>query len=87
MRRLLLVAALAACPALAHADAARAAEPNRKQHFQARSMGTVVDLTLWSEDQAGAAAASEAVFEEFRRIDKLMSNWVDTSDVSRINAR
>jgi thiamine biosynthesis lipoprotein len=80
--RLLLVAALAACPALAHADA----EPNRKQHFQARSMGTVVDLTLWSEDQAGAAAASEAVFEEFRRIDKLMSNWVDTSDVSRINA-
>jgi len=64
---------------VAHADA-------RKHHFQAQSMGTVVDVTLWSHDGVESAAAAEAVFEEFRRIDKLMSPWVDTSDVSRINA-
>lgn len=73
-------------PRPASADAPFAAPRDSKQHFQARSMGTVVDLTLWTDDATGAAGAAEAVFDEFRRLDQLMSNWVDTSDVSKINA-
>jgi thiamine biosynthesis lipoprotein len=62
--------------------------PPRREpmHFQARSMGTVVILTIWSDDAGGAKAASEAVFDEFRRLDQLLSNWMDTSEVSKINA-
>jgi thiamine biosynthesis lipoprotein len=75
----------AAVPGAAHADKPAPA-PARKQHFQAQSMGTVVDVTLWTHDASDAQAAAEAVFAEFRRIDALMSNWVDSSDVSRINA-
>lgn len=86
-RALALLLALA-LPQVAAADAGASplATASPKQHFQARSMGTVVDLTLWSDDAGGAADAAQAVFDEFRRLDQLMSNWVDTSDVSKINA-
>jgi FAD:protein FMN transferase len=75
---------------VAGAPAARAqspdGEPDRKHHFQDQSMGTLIDITLWTDDAAGAKAAADAAFGEFRRLDTLMSNWVETSDVSRINA-
>jgi thiamine biosynthesis lipoprotein len=77
----ILVAALGLA---SFATAAAGGEP-RKVHFQAGSMGTVVDLTLWTGDPSAAASASEAVFAEFRRLDQLLSHWVDTSAVSRIN--
>ena len=87
IRLALAVAAVALAPLPARADAnPPPALRDSKQHFQARSMGTVVDLTLWADDGAGAASTAEAVFAEFRRLDQLMSNWVDTSDVSKINA-
>jgi FAD:protein FMN transferase len=71
-------------PALA--DPGDAGDVDRKHHFQTQSMGTLVDITLWSKDGSGAQTAASAVFDEFRRLDQLMSNWVETSDVSRINA-
>jgi thiamine biosynthesis lipoprotein len=71
---------------LAQPTESRDHEADRKHHFQAQSMGTLVDITLWTDDGGRAQAASEAVFEEFRRLDALMSNWVDTSEVSRVNA-
>jgi thiamine biosynthesis lipoprotein len=81
------VLCLCVAPArIAAADPNQRSEGERKQHFQAQSMGTLVDLTLWTDDAAGAQAAAQAVFEEFHRLDQLMSNWVETSDVSRINA-
>jgi thiamine biosynthesis lipoprotein len=49
-------------------------------------MGTVVDLTIWSADPAGAAAAADAVFAELARIDRLMSHFIASSDVERLNA-
>lgn len=49
-------------------------------------MGTLIDITLWTDDATAAKAAADAAFGEFRRLDTLMSNWVETSDVSRINA-
>jgi len=79
-------ALLAGAPRVAGADPAEPGEEDRKQHFQAQSMGTLIDLTLWTADADAAQGAADAVFEEFRRLDALMSNWVETSDVSRINA-
>ena len=79
----LIVSALAlpaAGPALAD-DRPRSG----KVHLQAQSMGTVVDLTIWTADRAAAGRAGQAVFDEFRRLEALMSTWVDDSEVSRIN--
>ena len=86
--RLGVAAALAAAllPLEAAADSSSPPPRDSKQHFQARSMGTVVDLTVWSDDSTGAAEVAQVVFDEFKRLDQLMSNWVDTSDVSKINA-
>ncbi len=86
LRALLAVAAAFLVPASARADAGAPRARQEPMHFQARSMGTVVILTIWSDDPGGAKAASEAVFAEFRRLDQLLSNWVDTSEVSKINA-
>ncbi len=49
-------------------------------------MGTRVTVSLWTDDEVRAAQASAAVFEEFRRIEALMTSWGDDSDVARINA-
>jgi FAD:protein FMN transferase len=70
----------------AGADPTEAGDTDRKHHFQAQSMGTLVDLTVWTGDEGSAKAAAEAVFDEFKRLDQLMSNWVETSEVSRVNA-
>lgn len=53
--------------------------------YREEVMGTVVDLTLWTNDEVEAAKAAEAVFLEFKRVDKLMSSWLDTSTVAQIN--
>ena len=50
------------------------------------SMGSEVRLTAWTGDEERALAAFEAAFDEFDRLDRLMSVWVETSDVSRLNA-
>jgi thiamine biosynthesis lipoprotein len=70
----------------AAADPGEPAAEGRKHHFQVQSMGTLVDITIWADDAARAQSAADAVFEEFRRLDALMSNWVASSDVSRVNA-
>jgi thiamine biosynthesis lipoprotein len=50
------------------------------------SMGSEVRLTAWTADDAGAGAAFEAVFQEFDRLEKLMSVWIEGSDILRLNA-
>jgi thiamine biosynthesis lipoprotein len=49
-------------------------------------MGSELRLTAWTVDEAGAAAAFDAVFNEFDRLESLMSNWRSGSDVERLNA-
>jgi thiamine biosynthesis lipoprotein len=49
-------------------------------------MGSELNLTAWTTDEAGARAAFDAVFAEFERLEALMSTWRPASDVSRINA-
>lgn len=49
-------------------------------------MGTRIDVQVWSQDKAGGEAAIDAVMDEMRRIDALMSHYKPDSQLSRINA-
>jgi thiamine biosynthesis lipoprotein len=48
-------------------------------------MGTVVEITLVGESEEEAQKAALQAFQEVKRIDGLMSPWVESSDTSRIN--
>ena len=50
-------------------------------------MGTEVSVYLWSEDPDGGQQALEAVFDEAERINRLMSTYIDGSEISEINRR
>jgi len=48
-------------------------------------MGTAVSVELWSDDEAAAHAAIEAVMQEMVRIDETMSPYIETSELALIN--
>ena len=47
-------------------------------------MGTRASVTLWSEQDA--TPLFEALKEEMARLNALLSPWVDTSELARVNA-
>ena len=49
------------------------------------SMGSTLQVTAWTADEPSAKAAFDEVFAAFTHIERLMSTWVPSSDVSRIN--
>jgi FAD:protein FMN transferase len=67
--------------------AATAAAPAKeaKLLYTGQAMGTIVQLTFWTDDEPAAAKAAEAVFAEMKRLDALMTTWTPDSEVSRIN--
>ena len=48
-------------------------------------MGTSVEITLMGENEEMAQKAAFQAFQEIKRIEHLMSPWVESSDVTRIN--
>jgi thiamine biosynthesis lipoprotein len=50
------------------------------------SMGTELQLTAWTADEAAADAAFQAVSQEMDRLENLLSNWRETSEVQQLNA-
>lgn len=52
----------------------------------AKVMGTRVTVSIWTDNEEAAARGAAAVFAEFKRVDQLMTSWLDDSDVSKINA-
>ena len=66
------VALLAAWSTSAGADDARTGStppnPDFVAKFGDKAMGTIVNLTIWTDDEIKAAEAAKAVFAEFRRI-------------------
>src|SRR5215831_17966899 len=50
------------------------------------SMGTQLQLTSWTADEPAAVAAFEAVFQEMDRLEGLLSNWQEHSEVQQLNA-
>jgi len=49
-------------------------------------MGTSISVYFWTDDDAKAAQAADAVFAEMQRLDRVMTTWLPDSEVSRINA-
>jgi FAD:protein FMN transferase len=50
-------------------------------------MGTNIDVELWHDDGVKGQAAIDAVMDEMRRIDTLMSHYKPESELSQINQR
>jgi thiamine biosynthesis lipoprotein len=48
-------------------------------------MGTRCAVELWSEDRAKGDAAITSVFDDMRRIDRLMSTWKEDTEISKVN--
>ncbi len=49
-------------------------------------MGTLVKITAVARDESGAQAAATAGFAEIHRLEELLSTWIPTSELSRVNA-
>ena len=76
---------LVICSAIAaRADGQPAVDRKLSRH--AKVMGTVVSLTVWGQDERTVASAARAVFDEFDRVNMLMSSWLEESAVARINS-
>jgi thiamine biosynthesis lipoprotein len=50
-------------------------------------MGVNIDVEIWHDDASKGNAAIDAVMDEMRRIDTLMSHYKPASQLSQINAR
>ena len=61
------------------------AYPSNLYKYHQIAMGTVIEITLIADDEEAANKASLQVFQEIKRIETLMSPWLDSSDVTRIN--
>jgi thiamine biosynthesis lipoprotein len=48
-------------------------------------MGTSIEITLQGGDEEVSQKVALQAFEEIKRIEQLMSPWIETSDVSRLN--
>jgi thiamine biosynthesis lipoprotein len=48
-------------------------------------MGTRCAVELWTEDRAKGEAAITSVFDDMRRIDRLMSTWKENTEISLVN--
>lgn len=68
------------------APAPVAAGTEAKLIYTGEAMGTVVQVTFWTDDEAAAAVAAEAVFTEMKRLDAVMTTWTADSEVSKVNA-
>lgn len=75
LRWLLLVLAAAGC------SAARAEWLYREEAI----MGTRISVEVWAAGRAAGNAAIDAVMQDMRRIDELMSTYKETSEISRVN--
>ncbi len=48
-------------------------------------MGTRISVQLWHQDQAEGEAAIQAVMDEFRRLDRKLSPYIESSELALVN--
>jgi len=82
------MSALGACLPCVGLLIAMAARPAHAEWYQRQEaiMGTSVGVELWSTEPALATRAMDAVIEEMRLTDELMSTYKPESQLSRVNA-
>jgi thiamine biosynthesis lipoprotein len=51
-----------------------------------KSMGTELHLRVWAADPDAVSTASNKIRSEFNRLENLMSNWREGSDIQKLNA-
>jgi thiamine biosynthesis lipoprotein len=64
-------------------------EPSRTPVTMTRAqylMGTIADITAVAPSEALAQEAITAGFHEIRRLEQLLSTWIEASELSRVNA-
>jgi len=74
---------------MAGSGSAGVAAPAPREHkveHHGKAMGTSVSIYFWTDDDAKAAQAADAVFAEMKRLDVVMTTWLPDSEVSRVNA-
>lgn len=60
-------------------------ESSNLSKYHQVAMGTVIEITLIGDDEEAANKAALQAFQEIKRIETLMSPWLDSSDVTRTN--
>lgn len=75
----LLLFALSACRTLALSEPPIVAKRAQMQ------MGTIVQITAVAPTEAVAQQAVTSGFQEIRRLEELLSTWIPTSELSRVN--
>ncbi len=79
---------VSACAAVLAVSACGAGTATSKADLVERSrvsMGTEVHISAWARDEVATVAAFDKAFDEFDRLDALMSTWKDGSDITRLN--
>ncbi len=71
-----VIGSLLLLPAAAHAEWISRSES---------IMGTRCSVELWSDDRAKGEAAITSVFDDMKRIDRLMSTWKEDTEISLVN--
>ncbi len=66
-------------------EARGASEQSRLYTFNHPAMATTFTLYLYADDAEQAAIVSQEVFDEVDRVEQLLSNYRETSELSRIN--
>ena len=61
------------------------ANPSNLYKFHQVAMGTVIEITLIGDNEEAANMAALRAFQEVKRIEQLMSPWIESADVFRIN--
>ncbi len=62
-----------------------ASPPSHLVERTTAAMGSDLRLTAWTSEEAGAVAAFDEAFREVDRLEDLLSNWRQHSDVQRVN--
>jgi thiamine biosynthesis lipoprotein len=80
---ILIVAISSSLPYAEIAPAPNAVTVTRSQYL----MGTLAEITAVGPTDTVAQDAVTAGFQEIRRLEELLSTWLETSELSRVNAR
>jgi thiamine biosynthesis lipoprotein len=68
-------------PAAATSPSATPVTVKRAQYL----MGTIAEITAVTADEATSQDAVTAGFQEIRRLEQLLSTWIESSELSRVN--